>query len=175
MELKSLLSHKDISLSVASASLDSLVSSVKDLNSFARSEVDASKREIGLSRVSKLREEVSSLEAEINHRRSLELEVLERQRSLLLDSHSSTITTQDTILQLPDSLEKESQILDSASNRIEEFIHLGKSALQDLHEQRSILKVYILLLLLVYPSTITRCSAFSGALWICDSIYRTEN
>ena len=40
-----------------------------------------------------------------------------------------------------DMLGNEGAALDRSGDRIEEYIHLGKSALEELYEQRSMLKV----------------------------------
>ena len=40
---------------------------------------------------------------------------------------------------------KEAQILNQSGDRIEEYIHVGKNALQELYEQRTMLKVFFTL------------------------------
>jgi Golgi SNAP receptor complex protein 2 len=53
---------------------------------------------------------------------------------------------QDTTVLLMDMLGAEGQALDRSGDRIEEYIHLSKTALEELYEQRSMLKVGPLLI-----------------------------
>ena len=51
---------------------------------------------------------------------------------------------QDTTVLMMDLFGKEAQILNQSGDRIEEYIHVGKNALQELYEQRTMLKVFFI-------------------------------
>ena len=135
-ELKGLL-QDNCSIAVASASLEALQRSISDLNRFAKSEVDPAKKEISLSRAKKLDQEASVLGSQIASMKIKLQEEVSSQRASLLGPPQEA---PPTILEM-DYFGKESAILGSSSDRVEEFIGLGKNALQDLYEQRDILKV----------------------------------
>jgi Golgi SNAP receptor complex protein 2 len=144
-ELKNLL-EENASIPIATASLDSLQQSIGDLQKFAKSEVDASRREIGLLRVKKLQQEAGVLQESINLLKAKAQERISLERNSLLGKFEESPST---ILDI-DYFNKESGILDASGDRIEEFIGLGKTALQDLYEQRSMLKVILVFKGIVY-------------------------
>ncbi|KAJ3294947.1 protein transport protein bos1 [Borealophlyctis nickersoniae] len=125
------------------AGLSSLKRAADDMEDFARREVTAVKREKALARAAKFREDFNNIKAafdrwKANERARAWSEINywarggERQQDIpLYDDRSSILTDYAT---------RESEALSATGARIDDFINMGRAALQDLYEQRSILK-----------------------------------
>jgi hypothetical protein len=70
-----------------------------------------------------------------------------------------------------DQILKEEQVLETTSTRLDEFIHLSQHALNELYDQRSMLKVMFTFNLLENQTTINGCCEYIGIKYICHSIH----
>ncbi|KAJ3052323.1 protein transport protein bos1 [Rhizophlyctis rosea] len=162
-ELDRLQSGADTSAAIQgqiSAGLSSLKRAADDMEDFARREVTAVKREKALARAAKFREDYHSIKSAFDQYKAGEREraakAAAQQREELLGgkgmgrrpslSHRHTgqhshdpQTTESTILMMDQAI-REHDVLNSSSASIDQFINIGRTALQDLYEQRSMLK-----------------------------------
>ncbi|KAH9245009.1 hypothetical protein BASA81_017533 [Batrachochytrium salamandrivorans] len=130
------------------AGLVTLQRSIKDLEDLSRREVTAIKRETTTGRAVKLRDECSQIQGALDRFRNIEAtRVAAEQRQALLGtdhalqqrSNASGTEEQSTILMM-DGLLNERAVLDGADQGLEQYLSMGRSALQELYEQRSMLK-----------------------------------
>ena len=132
----------------AKATFDHLQRAVADLEDLAKRQVTQEKREIQLSRVSKMKSQLlemsqrlelvqARLKSANDKSTSVENDNNIRNRQNLKDQ---SLQQDDTILFM-DKFEQQSSRIANSGNRIEEFIQFGRTALEELHEQRSTLKV----------------------------------
>ncbi|KNC97180.1 uncharacterized protein SPPG_07567 [Spizellomyces punctatus DAOM BR117] len=131
------------------AGLASLQRSANDLDQFARREVTAAKREKALARAKKVREDFTSIQIAFSQWKANErARASTKEREELLGSAerrtSSAVRHEpgsaDTSILMMDQMLRENQVLEGSGHRIDEFIHMGRTALQDLYEQREVLK-----------------------------------
>ncbi|KAJ1345288.1 hypothetical protein BSLG_000801 [Batrachochytrium salamandrivorans] len=114
------------------AGLVTLQRSIKDLEDLSRREVTAIKRETTTGRAVKLRDECSQIQGALDRFRNIEATRQQR-------SNASGTEEQSTILMM-DGLLNERAVLDGADQGLEQYLSMGRSALQELYEQRSMLK-----------------------------------
>ncbi|KAI8911091.1 hypothetical protein EDD86DRAFT_189307 [Gorgonomyces haynaldii] len=125
------------------SNLTRLQSLLGDLESIANREVVAQKRQTTLSRLAALRDGYTSLSTIVEKFKQDEQQRMqEEQRKQLLGENSIKNrgnTEKNTILMM-DGLLKETDVLNDAESNIERFIQMGRGALDELYEQRSMLK-----------------------------------
>lgn len=140
-------------LAQVSAQLSHLGQSLGELEGFAKREVTAVKRDIVSSRASKIRSELKSLQDSFERQKAQRLAAKERDELLQgraggqgmhnRGSHppSTNPADQDSTVLLMDMFAREGQVLGSSGDQIEQYISVSKNALQELYEQRGMLKV----------------------------------
>ncbi|KAI8822514.1 snare region anchored in the vesicle membrane C-terminus-domain-containing protein [Fimicolochytrium jonesii] len=157
-ELERLESGEDTSSGLQgqiTAGLASLQRGAHDLDEFARREVTAAKKEKAIARAKKVREDFASLQIAFTRWKTEDrARTAERDRKDLLGSHverrtsfgarhghgaSDPRATDNTILMM-DHMIRENGVLENSGHRLDEFMQMGRAALQDLVEQRDSLK-----------------------------------
>lgn len=126
-----------------SASFVTLQTTTKNLDNMLMREINQTKRQIGKEKLSRLNEEVKGLEQEWNtlKKKHSEKVVSKNERNELLEQRNRSSLQRDqetTILMDHGIVQRES--LDRASNRMDEFITLGQTVLQNLQQQQATLK-----------------------------------
>jgi len=126
-----------------SASFVTLQTTTKNLDNMLMREINQAKRQIGKEKLSRLNEEVKGLEQEWNtlKKKHSEKVVSKNERNELLEQRNRSSLQRDqetTILMDHGIVQRES--LDRASNRMDEFITLGQTVLQNLQQQQATLK-----------------------------------
>ncbi|KAI8917294.1 snare region anchored in the vesicle membrane C-terminus-domain-containing protein [Powellomyces hirtus] len=138
------------------AGLASLQRCANDLDDFARREVTAAKKEKAIARAKKVREDYTAIHVAFTKWKTEErAKVAAQEREALLGSssthadrrtssavkHGSTDPrSADMSILMFDSMLKENQVLDASGNRMDEMLHMGQEALQELYQQRDTLK-----------------------------------
>jgi Golgi SNAP receptor complex protein 2 len=139
-------------LAQVSAQLSHLGQSLGELEGFAKREVTAVKRDIVSSRALKVRSEWTRLQESFERQKAQRLAAKEREE-LLSGAHSQGLLhnrshhppsqpPEDSTVLLMDMFAREGQVLGSSGDQIEQYIAVSKNALQELYEQRGMLKVF---------------------------------
>ena len=155
-------------LAQVSAQLSHLGQSLGELEGFAKREVTAVKRDIVSSRASKIRSELKSLQDSFERQKAQRVAAKERDELLQgraggqgsggmhnrgshppSTSSNNNSADQDSTVLLMDMFAREGQVLGSSGDQIEQYISVSKNALQELYEQRGMLKVCLSFLNLV--------------------------
>ncbi|KAJ3131154.1 protein transport protein bos1, partial [Irineochytrium annulatum] len=135
------------------AQLQTLKKLSDDLSDLAKREITTVKREKALARAAAVKEDLRQLREHYDRWKARDAaRVADLQRSQLLgttgvtqrhtnhaDGGGGPLTEKSTILMM-DGLLKENEVLTSSGERLDEFINIGRTALQELYEQRSMLK-----------------------------------
>ncbi|TPX58113.1 hypothetical protein PhCBS80983_g03361 [Powellomyces hirtus] len=148
--------HSAASQGQINAGLASLQRCANDLDDFARREVTAAKKEKAIARAKKVREDYTAIHVAFTKWKTEErAKVAAQEREALLGSsstHADRRTSSavkhgsadprsaDMSILMFDSMLKENQVLDASGNRMDEMLHMGQEALQELYQQRDTLK-----------------------------------
>ncbi|KAI8851278.1 hypothetical protein BC829DRAFT_361169 [Chytridium lagenaria] len=144
------MSHSSV---VVHTNLQSLKRAAEDIDDMARREITTVKREKALGRAAQIRDEYAHTKSRYDSWKVKDAaRIAQQQRSELLGTGMSqrhgastpengekSVTDTSTILMM-DGLVKENEVLNGAGDRIDEFINIGRTALQELYEQRTMLK-----------------------------------
>ncbi|KAL2919015.1 Protein transport protein bos1 [Polyrhizophydium stewartii] len=143
------------------AGLASLQRSIADLEDLARREVTAIKRETTSGRAAKLRDEAAQIQTAIDSYRLQEQQrIAEEQRAQLLgadhvlnqrthghahahgglDGAGGNPHSEESTILMMDGLLREHTVLGTAEASIDQYLQIGRAALQELYDQRSMLK-----------------------------------
>ncbi|KAJ3166979.1 protein transport protein bos1 [Geranomyces variabilis] len=157
-EIASLEAGEDTSAAVQgqiTAGLASLQRCANDLDDMARREVTAQKKEKAIARSRKVREDYTAIQqafaqwkiADRARGAAAEREALlgsgqhaERRSSSAVHRHGHDPQSTDTAILMFDSMVREGDVLDASGNRVDDILHMGQTVLQDLYEQRDMLK-----------------------------------
>jgi Golgi SNAP receptor complex protein 2 len=125
-----------------SASISRLDSLINELNSLARKQMQPEKREMQLSRVTHLRQEWSDLKQQFDNQRQTQTARLqsENRQSLLGNQENQLHYRNQNESTFLDMDLREQQALDNAETHIEQYIVMGRNALNELYDQRSMMK-----------------------------------
>ncbi|KAI9021925.1 hypothetical protein DFJ74DRAFT_105397 [Hyaloraphidium curvatum] len=127
-----------------SASLGNASRLSDEIEAMAKREISMPKREKTLSRAAEIRDRVSDcrrrLDAWKARQQKLLQEQQERLRSELLGPDNQSMGSDSTTIPMGDYFIREGESLKNAGMRIDEYISSGRNALQELFEQRSIMK-----------------------------------
>ncbi|KAJ3256975.1 protein transport protein bos1 [Chytriomyces hyalinus] len=141
------------------SNLDTLRLAAKDMSDIAKREITTVKREKALSRANQMQEDYSRLKNLFDHLRKIQSErAAERDRSELMGANNAgpggrrratagsknsgegpSMSDTSAILMM-DGLLKENESLTASDGRLDEFIQMGRGALNELYEQRQLLK-----------------------------------
>ncbi|KAJ3260049.1 protein transport protein bos1 [Chytriomyces hyalinus] len=141
------------------SNLDTLRLAAKDMSDIAKREITTLKREKALSRANQMQEDYSRLKNLFDHLRKIQSErAAERDRSELMGSNNAgpggrrratagsknsgegpSMSDTSAILMM-DGMLKENESLTASDGRLDEFIQMGRGALNELYEQRQLLK-----------------------------------
>ncbi|TPX69139.1 hypothetical protein SpCBS45565_g02638 [Spizellomyces sp. 'palustris'] len=100
-------------------------------------------------RAKKVREDFASIQTAFSQWKANErARAITKEREELLGSAERRTSTAvrhepgsaDTSILMMDQMLRENQVLEGSGHRIDEFLHMGRAALQDLYEQREVLK-----------------------------------
>ncbi|KAI9017578.1 hypothetical protein BC832DRAFT_37901 [Gaertneriomyces semiglobifer] len=132
------------------AGLASLQRSARELDEMARREVTPVKREKALAHSRQVKEDYAAMqEAFSKWKQNERAKAMAREREELLGPgsiHARTASTvkpaegADSSIFMMNHMLKENQVLGDGNHRISEMIDVGRNALQELYEQRDILK-----------------------------------
>ncbi|KAI8924460.1 hypothetical protein BC831DRAFT_513302 [Entophlyctis helioformis] len=132
--------------------LASLQRAVTDLDDLGRREVTAVKRETTLGRAAKMRDEYMQIQASYDRFRAMEqaqATLLGTEHVLNQRSHTGYAGSaaqrhpgdlESTILSIDDHMLRERDVLDASASSIDDYLTIGRNALHELYEQRSMLK-----------------------------------
>jgi len=127
-----------------SASLGALKKASDDLMQLAKREMTEEKREIAYQRAEKIRREYQLLQDSFNRWKQKQAAKRneERERELLLRRQDGTSYQQEQNSYLPpmEYFDHESTVLHRTGKQIDDYISMGRSALQELYDQKNILK-----------------------------------
>lgn len=127
-----------------SASLGALKKASDDLMQLAKREITEEKREIAYQRAEKIQREYQLLQDSFNRwkQKQLTKQNQEREREMLLRRQDGTAYQQEQNPYLPplDYFDHESTVLHRTGKQIDDYISMGRSALQELYDQKKILK-----------------------------------
>ncbi|KAG4094324.1 hypothetical protein H8356DRAFT_1694577 [Neocallimastix lanati (nom. inval.)] len=127
-----------------SASLGALKKASDDLMQLAKREITEEKREIAYQRAEKIQREYQLLQDSFNRwkQKQLAKKNEEREREMLLRRQDGTMYQQQQNPYLPpmDYFNHESNVLHRTGKQIDDYIAMSKSALQELYDQKNILK-----------------------------------
>jgi len=127
-----------------SASLGALKKASDDLMQLAKREITEEKREIAYQRAEKIQREYQLLQDSFNRwkQKQLAKKNEEREREMLLRRQDGTNYQQQLNSYLPpiDYFDHESTVLHRTGKQIDDYISMGRSALQELYDQKNILK-----------------------------------
>ncbi|KAJ3380691.1 hypothetical protein CcCBS67573_g04757 [Chytriomyces confervae] len=141
------------------SNLDTLRLAAKDMSDIAKREITTLKREKALSRANQMQEDYSRLKNLFDHLRKIQSErAAERDRSELMGANNAgpggrrratagsknsgegpSMSDTSAILMM-DGMLKENESLTASDGRLDEFIQMGRGALNELYEQRQLLK-----------------------------------
>ncbi|KAI8832802.1 hypothetical protein BJ741DRAFT_613779 [Chytriomyces cf. hyalinus JEL632] len=141
------------------SNLDTLRLAAKDMSDIAKREITTLKREKALSRANQMQEDYSRLKNLFDHLRKIQSErTAERDRSELMGANNAgpggrrratagsknsgegpSMSDTSAILMM-DGMLKENESLTASDGRLDEFIQMGRGALNELYEQRQLLK-----------------------------------
>jgi len=128
-----------------SASLGALKKASDDLMQLAKREITEEKREIAYQRAEKIQREYQLLQDSFNRWKQKQAAKRneERERELLLrrqDGSSYQQQQQNSYLPPMEYFDHESTVLHRTGKQIDDYISMGRSALQELYDQKNILK-----------------------------------
>ncbi|KAG4088172.1 hypothetical protein H8356DRAFT_1281081 [Neocallimastix lanati (nom. inval.)] len=130
-----------------SASLGALKKASDDLMQLAKREITEEKREIAYQRAEKIQREYQLLQDSFNRwkQKQLAKKNEEKKREMLLRRQDGTSYQQQQQQQNPylppmDYFNHESSVLHRSGKQIDDYISMSKSALQELYDQKNILK-----------------------------------
>ncbi|KAJ3213693.1 protein transport protein bos1 [Dinochytrium kinnereticum] len=129
------MSHSSVIVSQVHSNLQALKRAAEDIDDMARREITTVKREKALGRAAQIRDELTHTKARYDGWRAKDAA-----RNTPSDSTEGKPATDSSTILMMDGLVNENEVLHTAGDRLDEFINIGRTALQELYEQRTMLK-----------------------------------
>ncbi|KAI8892990.1 hypothetical protein BC833DRAFT_609906 [Globomyces pollinis-pini] len=137
-------SSSNLHYSQIQTKLSKFNSLIKELNDLARRQVTADKRNIILTRVQQLEVDSKAIQSELNRLKTEESQrVAAARRELLLGNQQQMNhrkNQDETVSSILSLDEREEKTLNNVSDSIDQYLQIAGNSLQELYDQRSMLK-----------------------------------